>query len=292
MNELHKKLVNILLITALIMLASVTTFGFQFTSDSQDFYAGSGLEELRPFDFSDKYYQENGIEPEAIMGRRTGFDKYSVIDFINSENHRNVRIICTSPTYGFDGRIQYSVLYGDFHKRGFTKDKAGEIAMEIANKFPIYIFPSDLMSGKARQAAVINTGDGYFEKNPLGIGVAVFVEFTKKIYTPKGVEEIERLLKRNGPSVDGTPILRSVDEIWDMTRKGLVRQTQRDWATKRFPAYSIFRTLEIVEKGAISPDSYLVMAKDPKGKILPREMMFKNEFECLQKMGGWCIDKK
>lgn len=288
----NKNLINILLITSLVLMASITTFGFQYTRGATDFYDDSVLEELRPFDFSDKYYQSNGIRAEAIAGRRTGFDKYSVIDFINSDNHRNVRIIETFPMYGFDGRVQYSVIYGDLKRSGFTKDAVGERAMEIANQFPIYLFPSSEMPGYFRHAAVFDNGPGYFEKNPLGIGVAVFVEYTKKIYTPKGKFEIEKMLKKNGASIDGTPVLRTVADLWDMTRKGLVKQTQRDWAKESYPAYTIFRTFEIVEKGAISPDAFLMMVKDSKGKMLSNEQMFMDEFGCLQGFGGWCEDKR
>ena len=49
-------------------------------------------EELRPFDFSDKYYQVNGVIPSMLIGRKNGADKESVFDFANDRRYSNVRI--------------------------------------------------------------------------------------------------------------------------------------------------------------------------------------------------------
>ena len=279
---------SILLAAAVALLNVTAIFGFQIDTVRGDLFMGSGMEEFRPFDFNDEYYKLNGINPEAIVDRRNGFDGLSVVDYINSKNHRNVRILCMAPVFGFNGEIHYASGYGEVFKKGFTDDWAGREAQELANEFPVYFFPSATMEHKFRQAALIDNHAGYMEKNPIGVGLAVFVEYTNKIKTKKGAIEIELLLKKNGASADGTPTLRTVGEIEDFNRKGLVRLTRRDWLHEQQPAFTLLRKWETVQRGGIAPDSYLVMVYDGKGRMLDNEKIFMDQFECLQKLGNWC----
>ena len=292
MENLRTQLIKFLSISTLILVGSLLVSGFKFDRGDKSVYPDSVSAELRPFDFSDSYYKLNGVRPELIVGRRSGLDKYSVFDYINSESHRDVRIIGTLPTYDFEGRKHYSVVYGELYESGFADDAIGEEAIQIATEHPIYLFPSTRIPGQFRHAAVIENTPGYFEKNPLGLGLVVLVEFTEMIETKKGAAELEILYELNGTSTDGTPIIRSVEDICDLTRKGLVLQTIRNWKDVGLPSFMMMRVLKTVEHGAISPDAFLTMARDESGSVLEREMIFVNEFRCLQSHGKWCIDTK
>ena len=53
--------------------------------------------------------------------------------------------------------------------------------MDLANRYPIFTFPSQTVKNGERQAAIIETDDAYFEKNVLGLSIFITVEFTDKI---------------------------------------------------------------------------------------------------------------
>ena len=55
--------------------------------------------EVRPFDFSDKYYNANGVIPEMLIGRKNGADGESVFDSASERKYNNVRITATLPAY-------------------------------------------------------------------------------------------------------------------------------------------------------------------------------------------------
>lgn len=248
------------------------------------------IEEKRPFDFSEDYYIRNGVNPRLLLNRRTGTDGYSVVDFINSEIHRNIRVIGTLPAYDQDGKTLYWSLFGELFKETFTEDKLGEEAYEIANRFPIYTFPSTTHKNSDRQAVIFETGDSYFEKNPIGLGVVVLVEYTKRISTKEGQETLTKLAERNGLTLDGTPMIHTTNEIADLTRKGLVTQKIRGIDDKNEPSFAIAKVLQKPTMGAISPDAFLETVLKDNGKPLDAERFFVENFECLQKTGRWCAE--
>lgn len=274
-------LINLLFICALSVISSFSAFGQKvFVSDTV-------LPENRPFDFRDKYYGENGVEPSLIYQRMSGTDKFSVFDWIDDGIHRGVRIIGTFPAYNFEGKMIFWNEYGELFDISFKNDSTGKQAYELANRFPIFIFPSTTFKDSNRQAHLIDTSVGYFEKNPLGLGVEVLVEYTDKS-TMAGESSIEELAKKNGISLDGTPIIRTTKELEDLTRRGLVTQKIKGVDDRSVPSYAIGPVIRDPKMGAISPDAFLIMVLKKNGKPLDAEAYILENFECLRENGAFC----
>jgi hypothetical protein len=172
---MQKFLVNLLAAFVVSTLLSFAAVG-QTVSDDLS-------EELRPFDFSDKYYEENGIYAFTLIDRKNGADGQSVFEATNDPRFTNVRIIATLPAYSADGASLYWNYYG-----GVTKDSfASGDAVDNAYANPMYVFPSSTIKGTDRQAALIHMSDSYWEKNPLGLAAVYLVEYTDMIHT-KGAD--------------------------------------------------------------------------------------------------------
>ena len=171
------------ILSQLLVIGLVILNGFA-ARESAAQYKGSDqlgvIEEVRPFDFSDQFYKTNGVDPSMIIDRRNGADKLSVIDFVNDRRYRNVRITGTFPAYDRDGNILYWNHYGDLYDESFVQEPTGKEAISIANRYPIFTFPSETVKHSDRQAVLIEVDDAYFEKNVLGLGVFIAVEFTEQ----------------------------------------------------------------------------------------------------------------
>lgn len=279
-----RKIINTIAAFALLA-GSIVTLSTTVPAQKSD---GRVADEKRPFDFADKYYGDNGVDASQIIGRRTGFDRYSVFDYINSDIHKGVRILETRTAYDANGKQVFWVFYGYVDRSGFTRDKAGDTALQNATKVPVYFFPSTTFENQDRQAAMIDrTGDDP-EKNPLGLGMAVDVEFTRKAYTKEGQRLLSELIGNNGKSLDGLPIIRTPSEIGVLTRYELVTQRARSVSNPGAAPFIIARVID-PRFGAISPDAYLEFAGGD--KPIEAEEVFFEEFECLQKSGKFCGDK-
>lgn len=282
------KLSKVFSISIVILAVCITSFSMPFVTEQGGMDDGNAIAEKRPFDYRDKYYEINGVNAGLIVNRRTGVDRYSVVDFINSDIHRNIRIIGTSPAYNQDGKPLFWVSLGELFKNGFMNGNIGEEAFEIANRYPIYTFPSTTHKDSDRQAVIFEMGNSYFEKNSLGLGVVVLVEFTKKAQSKDAQEALAKLAERNGITLDGTPMIHTTQEIADLTRRGLITQRIRGIDDRTQPSYAIAKVLQDPKMGAISPDAFLEMVLKDDGKPLDEERSFVENFECLQKTGDWC----
>lgn len=278
MKKSYVFLLNFALVWAFVLIGFVSVFSQNSAVDSLFHW-----QEIRPFDFSDEYYYENGIEPAYIVNRRDGRDEHSVEDAINDPRFRNVRILSVFPAYNQDGKILYWNLYGEFYKSAFRRNEAGGRASEQAHAFPLYFFPSKSREGGFRQAHLIHLRDGYFEKNVLGLGVRVAVEFTDRILTEDGQLEMASLAARNGYSKDGTPIIKTALEIEDLTRKNYVTQKIMQLYDPSQPPYAVAKVIQNPLYGAIAPDAVLLNYLG-----LKAEDNFVQQFGCLQKEGKWC----
>ena len=270
------------LVWAMVLSGTVSAF-------SQDTTVTVFADELRPFDFSNKYYLTNGVEPEELVNRRSGEDGQSVFDSINDRRFRGVRILSVYPAYNQDGKTIYFNLYAEFFEDGFLADAGGKRAAEMAEFYPLYVFPSSREAGfenEFRQAHLINMRDeGYFEKNPLGLAVQVVVEFTDQISTDEGQKAMADLAEKNGYSGDGTPIIKTVLEIEDLTRKNYVTQRIKGLNDPSLPSYAVAKVLQNPQRGAIAPDAFLL-----NNLGLKAEQHFVEQFECLQAEGKWCVN--
>lgn len=286
------KLSKIFSISLVILAVYITSFSMPFAKVQGGMDDGNAIEEKRPFDFTNEYYETNGVYARLIVNRRTGTDGDSVVDFIDSKNHRNVRVISTLPAYNGDGKLIYWASFGELFKDAFIEGRGGEEAYNTAHRYPIYTFPSTTHKKSDRQAAVIETGNGYFENNSLGLGVVVLVEYTKKAQSKEGQEVLAKFVERNGITLDGTPIIHTTDEIADLTRRGLVSQKIRGIDDESQTPFIIAKVFQSPTQGAISPDAFLEMVLKDNGKPLDAERTFVDNFDCLQRTGGWCSGKK
>lgn len=197
----------------------------------------------RPFDFADETYLTNGIVPDRILMRVNGMDGVSVFDQAPDRFHRGVRVIETTGGFDASGNLLYYNILGMIMPDAFADNEDGMRARAIANHYRAFIFPKrsgDPLSPalpNRRQDNVFDTRDGYFSNNPLGLWVLVFVSYTDEaLYSLKGMSALRRIAERNGVDLDGTPILRTADEIDGLAQAGLVQlRTRRLDGSQGFP---------------------------------------------------------
>lgn len=197
----------------------------------------------KPFDFSDDFYRRNGIDPDKIANRITADGQNAVTDTPPSPDFRDVRNLAI--TGGFDafGDLIYYSVFGMVTPETFTPDKAGLEAMVIGNQFRAFIFPKkggDQFSpapDNRRQDNLFDTRGGYFDIDPLGLWIVVFVSYTDAATkTLFGKRELRELATRNGVDLDGTPVIRRISELEDLEAKGLIRLQERvPDASRAFP---------------------------------------------------------
>jgi hypothetical protein len=273
------------------MLSATVVFG----QDSELSSAGTLWEDtaINPHDFTDDYYQANGILPNAIIARRNGKDGLSVFSGSSNPFHTNVRVTATIPAYDQNGNMLFWYPLGELQEYGFTPDKSGMRARETAQRFPIYIFPKRTIVdfrtfADTRQAALMDNRwaeeNGQKDRNPLGLRLVVVVNYTSKAFQKEGFEMMQYLMKKNGAAADHTPIIRSTDDLTMLLKDGLVETMPMKEFTAR---YTLGPTIDDPTRGAIAPDAFLWMATN-EDRHLPAEDAFVWQFHCLQKTGNWC----
>jgi hypothetical protein len=190
-----------------------------------------------PFDFSDTFYLQNGINPANIMNRVGSATSASVFVVENSNpdpTRDNIRITETTGGFNHEGIDFYYTINGMVNPNTFTNDFAGQKALAIANFFSAYIFPkasgnplSPALSNR-RQDNVFDTRNGYSDANPLGLWTAVFVSYTPAAFnTAEGQATLAQLAAKNGTDLDGTPIIKKAIEVDDLGKKGFAVQRTR-----------------------------------------------------------------
>jgi hypothetical protein len=242
------------------------------------------------FDFTDRYYKSNGVKVDALVGRRSGTDGLSVIDDSPDSDHRDVRALFTLPAYSDGGDTLFFTVMSDLAPKPFTKNAAGREAKQIAEDFPVYVFPTrdgdQLGVGNSRQADMIDMRHGYFSNDPLGLWVHVFVSYTDKAFdTQAGRDALANLEDSNGLALDGTPIIADIGELEDLKDAGFVKMQKRPaTAVGRYFVCPVFKD---PRDGAIAPDAFLATVRQEDGTPLPAEQHFVDDFESLQDTGDW-----
>jgi hypothetical protein len=184
---------------------------------------------IPPFDFSDDYYQRNGIDPNRILARVDGTAPISVPDETTDPTRRGIRVLQTTGGFEASGNLLYYNIFGMLKADAFTNDPAGRRARTLADRYRAFIFPKQsgdpLSPGlpNRRQDNVFDTRNGYFDNNPLGLWRLVFVSYTDKAFnTEQGQAVVASLKTKNGCDLDGTPILKSASDIDNLARQGFV----------------------------------------------------------------------
>ncbi len=247
---------------------------------------------INPHDFTDDYYELNGIIGKAILDRRTGSDGLSIFSKSSNPFHTDVRVIATLPAYDQNGDMLFWYPLGEIDDSAFTADKLGVEARQLAKLFPVYVFPSAktedprMLTGMRHAALMDNTWAFLTgqELNPLGFREIFLVRFTEKAFTKEGAEVMAYMAKKNGTGSDDTPIIRGMDDLRMMAKLELINTAAFRGEENR---YAIAPMIFDPTNGVIAKDAYLLfVTKD--GKPLPTESMFAAQFACLQKAGTLC----
>lgn len=240
-----------------------------------------------PFDYSDGYYVHSGVNPDMIVSRRSGYDSYSVFDFIDDDRYRNVRVTATNAGYDENGFPILFNKFGELFESSFTHDTAGKDLLRAANRRAMYVFPSVQFPGDDRQAPLFESRYGA-DQNVLGVSVICHVEFTLENQTNEDYEWLLELTNKYGESLDGTPIITKTDTLMELLRRGLVSIRLRSTSEDSVPNYAIVPIMSDPTGGAIAFDAFLMTVRMKDGNPLPNETKFVDMFNCLQKYGTFC----
>jgi hypothetical protein len=245
----------------------------------------------RLFDFNDAYYRQNGVDPDKIQGRRNGTDGRSVFDAPYFPYQRNVRALRLNPAYANNGALLYWTVMGDLFVSGFTNDAAGRRGKQIADSYIEYVFPrrnqpDPVPLGANRQADILDTRNGYFSNDPLGLWLHVWVSYTDRAFnTADGRKALNDLARKNGLALDGTPIIKTMSDLENLFSKGFAAKRFRNPDGSEGPMYGICPVVKDPTNGGIATDNVLTLVRKPDGT--PLEPDFLVNFLSLQTTGRW-----
>jgi hypothetical protein len=201
-----------------------------------------------PFDFTDKYYLDHGIDPAKIL-QRVGTPTNNALNWTicqpgdpapcpNTDDNRNqTRILQTTGGFAFDGSLLYYTITGFVVPSTFTTDSAGDDARQIANRRMAFIFPIRRADGtyipspalsNRRQDNLFDTSGGYLGQDPLGLWILEFVELTDFGLSPAGQQILAPYAQQHGVGTDGTPIVKTLDEINTLVEQGVFKLVTRN----------------------------------------------------------------
>ncbi|HEY0407829.1 MAG TPA: hypothetical protein VGC89_18990 [Pyrinomonadaceae bacterium] len=244
----------------------------------------------RLFDFTDAYYQQNGVNPAAIVNRINGLPPRAIFDNPIFAFQRNVRAIRLNPAYNQSGALTFWTVMGDLFVDSFTNDAAGQRARQIADNMVLYVFPTrtgnPIGLGNNRQADIVDMRNGYFSNNPLGLWLHVWVSYTDRAFnTSDGKKALNDLAKKNGLALDGTPIIKSLSDLDNLFSKGFAVKRFRNPNGSEGPMYGICPVVKDPTNGGIAPDTALAFVRNPDGT--PLEPAFVLNFDSLKNTGNW-----
>ena len=236
----------------------------------------------RLFDFTDAYYQQNGVNPANISGRRQPILPLATTDTPLVPYENNTRALLTLPAYGASGAVEFFTVLGGGNASIFLNDAA----RLNAEKYREFFFPKKgtdpVGLGATRQDNLLDTRGGYFSNDKLGIWLHTWVSYTAAAFnTRDGQKALADLAKKNGADLDGTPIITSASDIDNLAAKGFVTLTNRPLTdTLR---YAICPVVNDPRNGGIAKDQFLRAALKPDGT--PLDPDFVAQFDSLQATG-------
>jgi hypothetical protein len=194
-----------------------------------------------PFDFSDEFYQLNGVDPDHIVTRVGNPDRDPATWLLDASNtdptRRGVRVKETTGGFDKNGNLIYYSIMGMMTPATFTNGEAGVQARALAERFRAFIFPKTERNPdhsirsvtlspappNRRQDNLFDTKTGYLCENLLGLWVLSFAIYTQPAFTtPEGQQALAALAAHNGVDVDGTPVIKRLEEIDALTDQGFL----------------------------------------------------------------------
>lgn len=251
--------------------------------------ASAGYDDFAvPFDFSDDFYLENGVDPSSIADRLGTLDSLFPAFPVESgsADRSDFRNFIVIPATSHSGDSVFFHIMGALDASGFTDDKAGDEAFETAEEASLWVFPIAVIDPvntplpwPFRQESVMDLRHGYFSNNPLGLWVLKFGIYTDKAVQGRDSNKLLRkLARKNGVSeADGLPFIRTRSEIRKLVKKGLLDIVTRP-LTGGLPRYSICPTYKDPRDGAIRTDNFPLPGSGAE---------FVEEIESLQTTGDW-----
>lgn len=244
----------------------------------------------RLYDFTDSYYQQNGVDFTKIVNRVNGTPPRSIFDSPIFTFQRNVRALRLNPAYNQSGAVTFWTVLGDIFVEGFTNDAAGQRARQIADNMILYVFPTrtgnPIGLGNNRQADIVDMRNGYFSNNPLGLWLHVWVSYTDRAFnTAEGQKALADLQKKNGLALDGTPIIKTLSDLDNLLSKGLAAKRFRNPNGSEGTMYGICPVIKDPTGGGIAQDNVLGVVLKADGT--PLEPEFVRQFNSLKNTGDW-----
>ena len=235
----------------------------------------------RLFDFTDAYYQQNGVNPANIAGRRQPILPLATTDTPPVSYENNTRALLTLPAYGASGEAEFFTVLGGGDATLFTSDAA----RLNAEKYREFIFPKKgtdpVGLGAFRQDTVLDTRGGYFSNDKLGIWLHTWVVYTAAANTKDGQKALADLAKKNGADLDGTPLLTSASDIDGLAAKGFVTLTNRPLNDGL--RYAVCPVVKDPRNGGIAKDQFLAYTRKADGTPLDPGLVA--QFNSLQATG-------
>jgi hypothetical protein len=228
---------------ALVLLTSAAALFSPIAAGAEDQKTNSA-----PFDFTDKYYLDHGIDPAKLL-QRIGTSTNNALNWTicqpgdpapcpnTDQDHNQTRVLQTTGGFAFDGSLLYYTITGFIVPNTFTNDSAGDDARQIANRRMAFIFPIRRADGtyipspalsNRRQDNLFDTSGGYLGQDPLGLWILEFVELTDFGVSPAGQQILAPYAQKHGVGTDGTAIVETLDEIDTLVQQGVFKLVTRN----------------------------------------------------------------
>lgn len=250
-----------------------------------------------PFDFTDAFYLQNGIDPTKILGRPVGLPPNSVIDHVtpHGPQFNDVRLLQQTAAFDDSGHPIFFSVTGVLPSNltPFTNNAAGQEAFQTAEEFKVYEFPRAANAPFAvfpkRQDLMADLSGGYFSNDPLGLWQINTVRYTPAaLNSPAGQQALAQLAAQNGVDLDGTPVIRTKSELFNLQSQGFVVIATPPIGGPDL-RWFICPVIKDPRGGAIAADAHLEIIKLANGFPLPAEQENFDLFHCLQETGDECV---
>ncbi|MDB5318475.1 MAG: hypothetical protein JWN40_106, partial [Phycisphaerales bacterium] len=199
-------------------------------------------------------------------------------------DHRAIRITGLNGMHDDGGKANFFGVLGTLQANAFTSDAAGQKARQIADKYVAYIFPkagsNPLSPASKREDELIPLNNGYFSNDPTNIWREAFVNYVPgSMDAGAGKALAANLIQRNGVDADGTPFLRTIDDVKNAAAAGIVTITLRADDGSQGAPWFICAVFKDFTHGAITPDTTVTFVHNADGTIPAGERDIKDMFD-------------
>lgn len=208
-------------------------------------------DDVQPFQFSDAFYLENGIDRLAVLDHFVFPDakfptvctaagplafpcRTSLETSPDPDIYNDVRVIETTVGFKHNENFLSYMAPSKLVLASFLDNAAGDETFDICEEFGAFLFP--LAAGipdapgapNRRQDNIFETNNGYFSNNPLGCWRLNFVAWDgPNVNGSKCQDEADDLARDNGRDKDGTPVIKKLGDVENLEKEGCVTVIQR-----------------------------------------------------------------